>query len=106
MDYFQLFIFFRLGPIRLSTSIQESIEFPYALMLGDNQCFQAFAIINGAALEQSTLLAAVDVCFKAFYVFDINCPKQCSPVWQFPQTVVYGLSGKATPAILLLEVEE
>ncbi|GAA6087512.1 uncharacterized protein LOC108180310 [Tachysurus ichikawai] len=42
---------------------KESIEFPYILMLGDNQCFQAFTIINGAALQQSTLLAALDVCF-------------------------------------------
>ncbi|GAA6071745.1 uncharacterized protein LOC107707121 [Tachysurus ichikawai] len=54
---------------------KESIEFPYILMLGDNQCFQAFTIINGAALQQSTLLAALDVCFKAFYIFDINYPK-------------------------------
>lgn len=82
---------------------KESIEFPYVLMLGDNQCFQAFAVINGAALEQSTLLAAVDVCFKAFYVFDINYPKQCSPVWQFPETVVYELSREETPAVRALQ---
>ncbi|XP_016366511.1 uncharacterized protein LOC107707121 [Sinocyclocheilus rhinocerous] len=82
---------------------KESIEFPYILMLGDNQCFQAFTIINGAALEQSTLLAALDVCFKAFYIFDINYPKQCSPVWQFLQTVVYGLPGEETPAVRVLQ---
>ncbi|XP_052449210.1 uncharacterized protein LOC128011128 [Carassius gibelio] len=81
---------------------KESIEFPYILMLGDNQCFQAFTIINGAALQQSTLLAALDVCFKAFYIFDINYPKQCSLVWQFLQTVVYGLPGEETPAVRVL----
>ncbi|XP_057201278.1 uncharacterized protein LOC130561138 [Triplophysa rosa] len=79
-----------------------TIEFPYVLMLGDNQCFQAFVILNGEALEQETLLAAVDVCFKAFYVFDINYPKQCSPVWQFLQTVVFGLLGDETPSIRIL----
>ncbi|XP_058651081.1 uncharacterized protein LOC131551888 isoform X1 [Onychostoma macrolepis] len=77
-------------------------EFPHVLMLGDNQCFQAFAVINGEALEQNTLLAAVDVCFKAFYVFDIDYPKQCSTVWQFLQTVVYGLSGDETPTMRVL----
>ncbi|GAA6107811.1 uncharacterized protein LOC107707121, partial [Tachysurus ichikawai] len=77
---------------------KESIEFPYILMLGDNRCFQAFTIINGAALQQSTLLAALDICFKAFYIFDMNYPTQCSLVWQFLQTVVYGLPGEETPA--------
>ncbi|KAL1007159.1 hypothetical protein UPYG_G00082830 [Umbra pygmaea] len=77
-------------------------EFPHVLMMGDNQCFQAFAIINGEALEQNTLLAAVDVCFKAFYVFDIDYPKQCSTVWQFLQTVVYGLPGDETPTMRVL----
>lgn len=81
---------------------KESIEFPYILMLGDNQCFQAFTIINGAALQQSTLLAALDVCFKAFYIFDINYPRQCSLVWQFLQSVVYGLPGEETPAVRVL----
>ncbi|XP_028826875.1 uncharacterized protein LOC114785189 [Denticeps clupeoides] len=81
---------------------KESIEFPYVLMLGDYHCFQAFAIINDTALEQRTLLAAVDICFKAFYVFDVNYPKQCSQVWQFLQTVVYGLPGEETPSIRVL----
>lgn len=56
---------------------KESIEFPDILMLGDNQ---TFTIIKGVAFEQSTLLAALDVCFKAFYIFDINYPKQCCGV--------------------------
>ncbi len=78
---------------------KESIEFPYILMLGDNQMF---TIIKGAAFEQSALLAALNVCFKAFYIFDINYPKQCSLVWQFLQTVVYGLPGEETSAVRVL----
>jgi len=35
-------------------------------------------VVNGEALEQSNLLEAVDVCFKAFYCFDIHYPKQCA----------------------------
>ncbi|XP_077076724.1 uncharacterized protein LOC143729378 [Siphateles boraxobius] len=45
--------------------------YPHILTLGNEQsAFQAFAIIAGQALEQETLLQAIDVCFKAFYVFD------------------------------------
>ncbi|XP_066528826.1 uncharacterized protein [Hoplias malabaricus] len=82
---------------------KDTRELPYVLMLGDcSCCSQAFVIISGEALEQSTLLGAVDVCFKAFYVFDLQYPKQCAPVWQFLQTVVYELPGQESPAIRLL----
>ena len=33
------------------------------------------------------------MCFKIFYVFDINYPKQCAPAWEFLQQVVYGMEG-------------
>ncbi|XP_051519579.1 uncharacterized protein LOC127420962 [Myxocyprinus asiaticus] len=82
---------------------KNTTEFSYVLMLGDNnQCFQAFVVINGEALEQNTLLAAVDVCCKAFYTLDVNFPKPCSPVWEFLQIVVYGLPGNESPAIRIL----
>ena len=38
---------------------------------------QAFAIIMGKAIETETALAAVDTCFKAYYVFDTEYPIQC-----------------------------
>ncbi|CAL8384297.1 unnamed protein product [Gadus morhua 'NCC'] len=58
--------------------------YPYILILGDN-CSQAFVVFAGKALEQWTLLGAVDICFKIFYVFDIKYPKQCAHVWElFP----------------------
>ncbi|XP_077098143.1 uncharacterized protein LOC143749595 [Siphateles boraxobius] len=70
--------------------LQQSKPFPTVLALGDpQQCAsQAFVILAGQALPQSTLLGAVDVCFKAYYVLDINYPKQCAPAWEFLQQVV------------------
>ncbi|XP_051973388.1 uncharacterized protein LOC127636733 [Xyrauchen texanus] len=68
--------------------------YPHILTLGNEQsAFQAFAIIAGQALEQETLLQAIDVCFKAFYVFDVKYPKQCEHVWEFIQTVIYDMPG-------------
>lgn len=44
--------------------------YPHILTLGNDQsAFQAFVIIAGQALEQETLLQAIDVCFKAFFIF-------------------------------------
>ncbi|KAJ8257635.1 hypothetical protein GJAV_G00187990 [Gymnothorax javanicus] len=67
--------------------------YPSVLALGEpQQCAtQSFVILAGQALPQNTLLGAVDVCFKAFYVFDINCPKQCAPAWEVLQHVVYNI---------------
>lgn len=81
-----------------------SRPYPYVLSLGDEHlCSQAFSIIAGQALEQSTLLGAVDVCFKAFYTFDINYPKQCSPIWEFFKEGVFELEGSVTPSVKFLK---
>ncbi|XP_056621316.1 uncharacterized protein LOC130434930 isoform X1 [Triplophysa dalaica] len=77
--------------------------FPFVLGLGDDsQCHQAFVVVGKQALEQNTLLSAVDTCFKLFYVMDIHFPKQCSPVWEFFQTAVYKLPGTESPSVRLL----
>ncbi|KTF80519.1 hypothetical protein cypCar_00036501 [Cyprinus carpio] len=76
---------------------------PFVMAMGNGQQIsQAFVIINGQALEQSTLLAAVDLCFKAFYVFDMNYPKQCASTWEFMQHVVFQIEGNETSAVRFL----
>ncbi len=59
-------------------------------------------ILAGWALEQNTLLWAVDVCFKAFYIFDLNYPKQCAPTLEFPQKVIYETGGNESKPVKLL----
>ena len=73
----------------------ETRTFPTVLALGEpHKCAtQSFVILAGQALPQNTLLGAVDVCFKAFYVFDHNYPSQCSPAWQLLQHLVYNIEG-------------
>ncbi|XP_041840155.1 uncharacterized protein LOC121639051 [Melanotaenia boesemani] len=81
-----------------------SRPYPYVLSLGNNICHtsQAFVIVAGEALEQQSLLQAVDVCFKVFYVFDIEYPKQCAPVWEFLQNGVYGMEGDESKPVKFL----
>ncbi|RXN34367.1 hypothetical protein ROHU_004056 [Labeo rohita] len=67
---------------------EASRPYPYVLSLENGHIdSQAFVILAGKALEQSTLIGAVDVCFKSFYVFDVNYPKQCFYCWEFIQNV-------------------
>jgi len=48
---------------------EQQRQFPHVLQLGDKfNCSRAFVIVGGAALEQDSLLQAVDTCFKIFYV--------------------------------------
>ena len=64
---------------------------PYILILGGTMLKpqQTFVIIEHRALEQTSLIKAVDVCFKAFYVFDLQYPEKCSGVWEFISAIVY-----------------
>ncbi|XP_058616377.1 uncharacterized protein LOC131530244 [Onychostoma macrolepis] len=69
-------------------------QFPHVLQLGDKvNCSQAFVIVGGVALEQDSLLQAVDTCFKLFYVLDIEYPKPAAAVWQFLQHTIYSVPG-------------
>ncbi|XDV26034.1 hypothetical protein PO909_029838 [Leuciscus waleckii] len=79
---------------------REAKPFPFVLELG--MAGQFFVVVNGQALEQLTLPKAVDVCFKAFYCLDIHYPKQCAPVWEFLQQVVYGMPGTENSSIRFL----
>ena len=67
---------------------------PYILILGGTMLKpqQTFVIIEHRALEQTSLIKAVDVCFKAFYVFDLQYPEKCSGVWEFISAIVYDLA--------------
>ncbi|XP_063039821.1 uncharacterized protein LOC134435017 isoform X2 [Engraulis encrasicolus] len=84
---------------------QTKTEYPFVLMLGDShQCSQAFVIINGAALEHPSLLSAIDTCFKAFFVFNIQYPHECAQVWEFIQTV-FEIPGPVRPCVKVMRAQ-
>lgn len=79
---------------------------PFVLLLGDAMLVsQAFAVILGKAIECETALAAVDTCFKAYYVFDTKYPDQCKPTWEFLQRVVFDFDGTVTPSVNFLKTQ-
>ena len=86
--------------------LEKPRDHPYILLLGDGMlCSQAFAIICGKAIEAQTALAAVDICFKSFYIFDTHYPPECAPTWQFFQSVVYELEGTVSPSVNFLKTK-
>ena len=54
---------------------------------------QAFIILERRAIPQSSLLCAVDVCYKAHYIFDLKYQIQCNTVWKFLETVLFQQPG-------------
>ncbi|XP_041938350.1 uncharacterized protein LOC121699878 [Alosa sapidissima] len=75
--------------------VEGARPYPYVLVLGGGEVFyQVFVILIGQAMEFPTVLEAVDICFKCFYIFDVSFTKQCSPAWEFLQEAVYGLGKK------------
>ncbi|KAF3833196.1 hypothetical protein F7725_026861 [Dissostichus mawsoni] len=63
---------------------------------------KSFINIQPTCHETDTLLGAVDLCFKAFFVFDINYTKQCLPTWEFIQQAVYEIDGHESSNVKFL----
>lgn len=67
---------------------------PHVLVLGDKGNFsEVFVIFNGEAIEQETLVQAVDLCFKMFHVYAMNYPKPSAPIWEFLQHAIFKIPG-------------
>lgn len=77
---------------------------PFVLVLGARvKPEQVFVIIEREAIPQDSLLKAVDLCFKCFYVYDIDYPWQTCNSWQFLQSAIFGIEGiaKATSSSVM-----
>lgn len=71
---------------------------PYVLVLGTlEEPQQMFSIVERKAIEHSSLTKCVDVCFKLFYVLDLQYPWQCATTWEFVQMAIYGLDNIGGP---------
>ncbi|KAJ8034185.1 hypothetical protein HOLleu_20916 [Holothuria leucospilota] len=79
---------------------------PFLLILGDREEPQGiFVVAERKALQQTSLLKAIDVCFKLFYILDLHYPWESATTWEFFQKVIYGLGepGETTsPAVIAM----
>ncbi|XP_063955128.1 uncharacterized protein LOC135155733 [Lytechinus pictus] len=78
----------------LEDIVPESRPQPFILVIGSLlKPVQIFIIVERRALEQSSLMKAVDTCYKAVYVLDLEYQPQCCGAWEFLQTYIYEMKG-------------
>ncbi|XP_063956644.1 uncharacterized protein LOC129255774 [Lytechinus pictus] len=78
----------------LEDIVPESRPQPFILVIGPLlKPVQIFIIVERRALEQRSLMKAVDTCYKAVYVLDLEYQPQCCGAWEFLQTYIYEMKG-------------
>ena len=73
--------------------------YPEILALGrkyDLVIQDIFVLYKGKATKCNTLLEAVDLAYKSFYVFNIEFPKTCFGAYQFLDHCVYRMKQTST----------
>ncbi|XP_071483685.1 uncharacterized protein [Diadema antillarum] len=100
-----LFAFLHIDGTNLPMYLEGKRE-PHVLVFGERKNpEQAFVAVEGDAIPCTSLLKAVDVCFKLTYVLDISYCWQCSHTYTYLQKYVYGLGmgdGPPTSSVVLL----
>lgn len=63
---------------------------PYAIIAGSLcNVKKAFTVIDSIVYELNNGIEAVDLCFKSYYVFNIEFSFGCPYIWSFLQEYVY-----------------
>lgn len=85
---------FKLGTTMMQYLNHKTSQNPHVLVLGDkDNSSQVFIIFNREEMEQETLLQAVDLCFKHFFVYNINYPKPSALICEFLQHTIFNIPG-------------
>ena len=69
---------------------------PQVLVLGESikKIEQYFVIVNDTIYEMDSLVKAIDICYKAVFIFNVDYPVQAYDPWLFIQR---GLCSMETP---------
>lgn len=85
--------------------LQQAITWqPQILLLGEHifTIEQCLVLMNDAVFECDSVLKATDVCFKAFFAFNLRYPAQATDPWLFLQQGLYGIrtpNDKVSPRV-------
>jgi hypothetical protein len=66
---------------------------PQILLLGSDafNIDQCLVLMTDTVFQCESLIKAVDVCFKSFFVFNLRYPAQATDSWLFIQQGLYGI---------------
>jgi hypothetical protein len=76
-------------------------QYPEVIAVGtkENLKFdEAFVLFEGKVVRCATILEAIDLAFKSFYIFKIEFPATCFGAWQFLDYAVFKM--KTTCSVL------
>jgi len=60
----------------------------------DSRMTYFYVVINKFYYKVESALKAIDICFKSFFVFNLNYPIQCEQIWYFIQTFFFNIVTK------------
>ena len=72
---------------------------PFVLSLSTTSHLEsrhAYVIVEKWAIQQPSVLKAVDVCFKAHFILDCEYQQQCKGTWTFFEKCIYAQKGATT----------
>lgn len=74
---------------------------PQVLVLGDSilNPHQVFTLVNQTVYELKSIHEAVEICFKCFFVFNMQYPKTAQLAWYFVQKYIFGIDSFHDSAI-------
>lgn len=87
------------------TKQKQAIQ-PFILAVGDDifSIKEIFVYFDGVRFLFPNFLRAVDICYKIFYVFNLDFPKKSEMFWSFIQTFFYkNKSEKSFPKVHILK---
>ena len=66
---------------------------PQVLVLGESikKIEQYFVIVNDTIYEMDSLVKAIDICYKAVFIFNVDYPVQAYDPWLFIQRGLYSM---------------
>ena len=66
---------------------------PQVLVLGENikKIEEYFVIVNDTVHEMDPLIKAIDICYKAVFIFNVDYPVQAYDPWLFIQRGLYSM---------------
>lgn len=71
---------------------------PFVFAIGDDitSIKEIYTYFDGIKYKFFNIIRAVDICFKIFYMFNLNFPEESVMVWSFIETYFYKMKPSST----------
>lgn len=67
---------------------------PYIITVGDDNNLEAYVCVDETLYKVANTITAIDICFKAFHVFNVKYPGASEHLWTLIQKGIYGFTTK------------